>query len=277
VRNSTLDVALLPPRGQAVVPECVKGSAFLAEVVYGNTGDVEAPGTRLMVTLPDGVTWFGAKDEAGAPVLPDTSEGNTLVWDLGTLPPATCCRRLVLSEAAGPALTLGQVITHVAVIRATGVESITANNKSSSMSVLTELVGSYKRVHVSTAMPGDVLTYTIVVSAGPHMGMMGGRTFSLTDVLPISGQVRFLGWTQPVSGAQSDGRVLRWQGIVRAGQPVTIQYRLWTRGGPGEPWAMLGEPARVMSGTLVFATTQFTEFALFDHGAFRIFVPVIMQ
>ena len=49
--------------------------------------------------------------------------------------------------------------------------------------------------------------------------------------------------------------------------------RLWSRNGEGEPWAMLGEPVRVMSGTLSFTTTHFTEFALFAEGAHRLYLP----
>jgi hypothetical protein len=38
--------------------------------------------------------------------------------------------------------------------------------------------------------------------------------------------------------------------------------RLWTRSGPGEPWARMGEPVRHMSGTIAHATTHLSEFAL---------------
>jgi hypothetical protein len=56
------------------------------------------------------------------------------------------------------------------------------------------------------------------------------------------------------------------------GQPITITLhysatdviglkretlRLWYRNGIGEPWAMLGEPVRVMSGTLRFLDDTF--------------------
>jgi hypothetical protein len=41
--------------------------------------------------------------------------------------------------------------------------------------------------------------------------------------------------------------------------------RLWTRSGPGEPWAMMGEPVRTMSGTIAHTTTHLSEFALFGE------------
>jgi hypothetical protein len=53
--------------------------------------------------------------------------------------------------------------------------------------------------------------------------------------------------------------------------------RLWTRSGPGERWAMLGEPARVMSGALAFTTTHFTQFALFGEGKHRAYLPIVIR
>lgn len=50
--------------------------------------------------------------------------------------------------------------------------------------------------------------------------------------------------------------------------------RVWTRPGPGEPWAMRGEPARVMSGALTFTTTHLTQFALFAQGRYRVCLPL---
>jgi len=82
------------------------------------------------------------------------------------------------------------------------------------------------------------------------------------------------------------------QDMHQFGQPLTITLnysdtdvaglkretlRLWTRSGPGEPWAMLGEPARVMSGTLVFTTTHFSQFGLFGEGAYRAYLPLAIR
>lgn len=36
---------------------------------------------------------------------------------------------------------------------------------------------------------------------------------------------------------------------------------------------MLGEPVRVMSGTLGFTTTHFTQFALFAEGIYQVYLP----
>ena len=48
---------------------------------------------------------------------------------------------------------------------------------------------------------------------------------TLTDTLSYSQQARFLGWTGSISGTY-DGQRLKWQGRVRAGELVTLQYRL---------------------------------------------------
>jgi hypothetical protein len=53
--------------------------------------------------------------------------------------------------------------------------------------------------------------------------------------------------------------------------------RLWTRSGPDGPWALLGEPARVMPGTLAFTTTHFSQFALFGRGQYQTFLPLIRR
>ena len=78
--------------------------------------------------------------------------------------------------------------------------------------------------------------------------------------------------------------------VHQFGQPITITVhyndtdviglkqetlRLWYRSGIGEPWAILGEPVRVMSGTLSFTTTHFTQFVLFAEGAYKVYLPLV--
>jgi len=53
--------------------------------------------------------------------------------------------------------------------------------------------------------------------------------------------------------------------------------RLWMRPGPGEPWAMLGEPARVMSGPLTFTTTHFTQFAVFGEAKYHAYLLLVVR
>ncbi|MBI5566201.1 MAG: hypothetical protein HY870_14990 [Chloroflexi bacterium] len=80
--------------------------------------------------------------------------------------------------------------------------------------------------------------------------------------------------------------------VHQFGQPITITLhysdtdvsglkqetlRLWYRNSAGEPWAVLGEPVRIMSGTLAFTTTHFTEFALFAEGAYKVQLPLLSR
>jgi hypothetical protein len=57
--------------------------------------------------------------------------------------------------------------------------------------------------------------------------------------------------------------------------------RLWTRSGPGEPWAMLGEPLPSRPGTIVHTTTHLSEFALFgepeEQGTHWLYLPMIAR
>jgi hypothetical protein len=54
--------------------------------------------------------------------------------------------------------------------------------------------------------------------------------------------------------------------------------RLWTRTGPDGPWAILGEPVRVMSGALAFTTTHLSQFALFGEAQqHRVYLPLILR
>jgi hypothetical protein len=80
--------------------------------------------------------------------------------------------------------------------------------------------------------------------------------------------------------------------VHQFGQPLTITLyysdtdviglkretlRLWSRNGEGEPWARLGEPVRVMSDTLIFTTTHFTQFVLFAEGANKVYLPLVSR
>lgn len=53
--------------------------------------------------------------------------------------------------------------------------------------------------------------------------------------------------------------------------------RLWYRAGPGEPWAMLGEPLQHQNGQITFSTDHFTEFALFGEAGYEIMLPMVRR
>ncbi len=91
--------------------------------------------------------------------------------------------------------------------------------------------GSFKQVQARHAMPGDVLTYTLSIQLSEKQsGSVNGRWITLTDTLPFSHHVRFLGWSSEVTGVLIDGHQIQWQGQVYAGEPVLLQYQLGVEG-----------------------------------------------
>jgi hypothetical protein len=384
-------------------------STFKVNIAYANIGTEDAPGAWVTATLPGGTQFITATDRWGAPLPPDVSDGDELAWNVGPLPAGSCCRHIFITEWVSEELAEGETLTNSAVIATSVVESDTTNNQDSAVSLVCAMAGSAKRVHAREVMPGDVLTYTIQLKLARRHGM---EWVQLTDTLPFSHQVRFLGWTGTVTGAQRDRQTLRWQGHVRAGEPFTLQYRLgvegvvtpgtsltnvahlgwagghlqlgpvttvvtlphyarmigpdghtwrhqhgvtltvppqavsettrfhfhplftdtqpvagppgwmfahrafdlaafrfgenirqfnrpltitvgysdtdvaglkretlrlWYREGPGEPWAMLGDPVRVMSGSLSFTTTHLTQFALFAEAGQHVYLPLVTR
>jgi hypothetical protein len=394
------------------------GSPFEVRIGTYNFGTAFAPDAWVTATLPAGTQFITATDRWGTPLPPDTTDGNVLAWYFRTphchWPLDACCGHVLITLQPDETLPEGEILTTTATIATSATESDTTNNTASVASVVCDMAGSTKQVQAGRVMPGDVLTYTITVNLArrPSEGA-GTRWVTLTDTLPFSHQVRFLGWSGTLTGTQIDGHMLRWQGQVRAGQPLTMQYqlgvegvvtpgtvitniaglgwggrhmqlgpvtaavtlphgmlalganqggqlrhrygvtlsippgavtdttrfqfrplftdthpvsppggllfahrafeltafrfgervrqfnrpltitvnytdtdvtglkretlRLWTRSGPGERWAMLGEPARVMSGALTFTTTHFTQFALFGEGKYRAHLPVVIR
>jgi len=323
------------------------------------------------------------------------------------------CGHVLVTLQTDENLPEEETLTTTAVVATSATESDTANNTASVSSLVCDMAGSVKQVQARHVLPADVLTYTIRISPSHRFGgVMQGRWVTLTDTLPFSHQVRFLGWRGTMTGTLIDGHMLRWQGRVQAGEPLTFRYRLgvegsvtpghvltnvahmgwggqhmqlgpvtsvvtlphgmlglgpyqggelhhrygvsltippgavtdttrfqfrpltdthpitppggllfahrafemhafrfgeqvrqfsrpltitvhytdadvgglkretlrlWTREGPGQSWAMLGEPARVMSGALSFTTTHFSQFALFGEAEYRLYLPSITR
>jgi hypothetical protein len=392
-------------------PDHVAADAnFSANIAYENVGMTSAPDARVTVTLPGGTQFVMSTDRWGAVLPPDRIDGNVLVWNVGALPADSCCGHILLTMQTAADLAEGALLTTTAEIATTAVESVTANNVAEVVSVICDMAGSTKQVHTGWAMPGDVLTYTLQLQYQRRAGEPNQRWVALTDTLPSSHQVRFLGWVGSLTGTQRQSQTLGWQGQVRTGEPMSLQYRLgveltatpgtiitngaalrwsngemqlgpvttvitlphyahlfgpnggewahqdgvtltvppqavtettrfqfremspteivsgppglmyahrgfeltafrfgevrqfgrpititlhysdtdvsglkqetlrlWYRNGVGEPWARLGEPVRVMSGTLGFTTTHFTQFALFAEGANRLYLPQVMR
>ena len=394
------------------------GSTFVVRTGYFNFGTDAPPDAWVTATLPVGTYFITATDRWGTALPPDLIDGNELSWRFDSLschaPLDACCGHILITMEVDEDLPEEEVLTTTTAIATTAVESDTSNNVASVSSVVCDMAGSTKQVQAQQVMPGDVLTYTIAISRAHRQGGgANGRWVTLTDTLPFSHQVRFLGWSGTLTGTKMEGHRLQWEGQVRAGQPLTLQYRLgvegavspgtmitnvaglawggrymqlgpvttvvtlphgmlalganqggqlhhthgvtldvppgavtdttrfqlgplftdthtisgppgllfahrafeltafrfgqdvrqfgqpltitldytdadviglkretlhlWTRSGPEGPWAVLGEPAHVMSGTLAFTTTHFSQFALFGESKHRAYLPLIAR
>ena len=211
------------------------GSAYEVRIGYYNFGTQLAPDAWVTATLPAGTQLVTATNRWGEPLPPDAIDGNSFSWyfvePLCEMPLDACCGHVLLTLQADETLPEGEILTTTAAIASSAPESDTTNNTASVASVVCDMAGSTKQVHAGHAIPGDALTYTIKINLATQAGGgENGRWVTLTDTLPFSHQARFLGWAGAVTGTQIDGHILQWQGRVRAGEPLTLQYRLGVEG-----------------------------------------------
>jgi hypothetical protein len=389
---------------------------YVVNVSFANKGTADAPDNPVTAVLPQGTQFVTATNKWGEPLAPDEVVGNVFTWDVYTLCADSTWGHIFIVLEPDLALAEGTLLTTTVSITTSAPEPNTENNTASVTSMVTEAAGSSKHVHAREIMPADVLTYTIRINLAQQSGTgTSWRWVRLTDTLPFSHQVRFLGWNGEVTGTQIDGHKLQWQGHVQAGEPFTLQYRLgvegtvtsgtfitnvahmgwsnhnlrlgpvttvvtlpygtmglgpyqggqlyhhqcgvsltvppgavtdttrfhlgpmgpggtlstfppgsllfanrafemeawrfgepvgqfnrpltitvnytdtdvqgfkletlrlWTREGPQGPWAMLGAPVHVTSGTLVFTTTHFSQFAVFGEAAHQVYLPIVTR
>jgi hypothetical protein len=140
------------------------------------------------------------------------------------------CGHILLTLKTDDDLPEGTALTATAQIATTAVESNTMNNQASVVSLIGQMAGSTKQVQARHVMPGDLLTYTITISRAHRAGGSEWQWATLTDTLPNSHHIRFLGWQSRISGTLIEGHRLRWQGKVFSREPLTLQYRLGVEG-----------------------------------------------
>jgi hypothetical protein len=391
-------------------------ATFLVRIAYYNYGTSFAPDAWVTATVPEGTEVIETTDRWGTPLPPNVTDGRTLSWYFEApachWPLDANCGHVLITLQPDKHLAEGTLLTTTAEVATTAVESDMTNNEVSATSELNDMAGSSKQLQSRGTMPGQVLTYTIRMAYGSSVSQ-SRRWVTLTDTLPVSHQVRFLGWSGTLTGTQIDGQMLRWQGWVQAGEPAMLQYRLgiegvvtpgvvitnvahlgwaghqmqlgpvttvvtiphgalalgpyqgghlyhahgvsltvppgavtdttglqcgplytdtpptdppggllyahrafeinafrfgdhvrqfsrpltitlhytdtdvaglkretlrlWTRSGPEGPWAMLGPPTGVTSGTMTFTTTHLSQFALFGEGRYRTYLPLVAR
>ena len=207
----------------------VSGSTFVVRTAYYNFGTAMPPDAWVTVTLPAGTQLISATNRWGTPLPPDVIDGQALAWyfvNPHCLAPLDAnCGHILLTLQADQSLPEGEVLTTTGTVATSAAEADTTNNSASVASVVNEMAGSSKQAHAALVLPGDVLTYTIRLAYQPGSGE-NGRWVTVTDTLPISHMVRFLGWSGTVTGTMHDGHKLMWQTQLSAGEPLSLQFRV---------------------------------------------------
>ncbi len=246
------------------------GSMFLVRIAYYNLGTQIPPDAQVTATLPAETQLITSTDRWGEPLPPDVTNGNTLSWYFEHpncyKPLNACCGHILLTLQVDEDLSEGTALTTTASVTTTAAESDTTNNESAVVSLVGAMAGSRKQVQARYAMPADVLTYTITISRAQQSGGSDGQWVTLTDTLPFSHQVRFLGWNGTVTGTVHDGQMLTWEGQVRGGKQVQLQYRLGVEG-VVTPGTTLSNTAMLRWGQHQMQLGPITTVITLPHGA----------
>jgi hypothetical protein len=207
-------------------------STFVINLAYSNTGTADSPeDTWITASLPEKVAFVQAVDRWGEPLVPDSIQGDSITWNVGSVPAGECCAHIFISVQVDEAAPEGELLEFSAAIGSSAAETDLTDNTAAVSSLVCDMAGSTKQVQAGQVMPGDVLTYTITLDLANRKGISSpqSRQVTLTDTLPNMSQVRFLGWVGSDQG-EIMGNELRWQGQVRAGEPKQLQYRLGVLG-----------------------------------------------
>jgi len=202
-------------------------STYVINVSFANKGGVSAPDNWVRVTLPLGTQFIASTYIGGAPRPPDEIDGQVLTWYPPPLVADSTWSHILIAVSTAADLQEGTVLEVLAEIGGSAPEDDTSNNSATITSVVHEMGGSQKRVHVLQVLPAGVLEYTITIKVPEEDGR---QWVTLIDELPPQTQVRFLGWDGTPQGELIDGHRLRWEGWVTPGEPVELHYRLGVEG-----------------------------------------------
>ena len=106
-------------------PAALPGSQFSYQIVYGNHGGVESPGTSITLTLPSGLSFVSA---SVTPVI----VGNQLIWDVGLLSPGSGPLSIDLIVEVDTSAPFGETLVTQVEIATTSPELETLNNSAQS-------------------------------------------------------------------------------------------------------------------------------------------------
>ncbi len=234
--QAEVDLAIELMAPQHVEP----GGEYVLNVAYRNAGFISSPeDTWVRLTLPAGASFVSAQDAHKNALPPDVVDGNVLTWQVGSISADSVNLHIYVTVQATAELVEGASLSSKGEIGTSAVESNLENNTFILESTICDMAGSTKQAQAGEVKPGDVLTYTITLRLAERTGPGAAnvRDVDLTDFLPPTTQARFLGWVGEQANATYDGAQLHWQGKVRAGEPLVLQYRLGIEGDvpPGDP------------------------------------------
>jgi hypothetical protein len=212
------------------------GDPFVANISYVNYGSTSYGNNLISAIIPEGTTFVASTDGSGDPI-DYTIDGNVVSWTDNFIIGDSTWYHIYLVLDVDESLPHGTPLTVTATIAPPeGVEDADPDdNTAKVVTYVSEMAGSGKHAHARIIEPGEVLTYTIRINPAKQFGGgENGRWVTLTDTLPFSHQVRFLGFnysgTITNAAIDFDGWKLQWAGQVYAGEPLTMQYRLGVEG-----------------------------------------------
>jgi uncharacterized repeat protein (TIGR01451 family) len=189
------------------------GDVLTYTVNLTNTGVVTATAAQMTDTLPTAVT-FGGLVSGGATY---SATLNAVLWTGDVAPGASAS---IVFTATVNTVSNGTVIANSANVN-NGLGTVTTVGPANTTVTSINLSTSSKAVDKASAVPGDVLTYTIVVR---NTGPTNAANATLADVLPahttyVNGSV-----TGSATYSSTLNSIL-WNGPLAASSAVTVTYQ----------------------------------------------------
>jgi uncharacterized repeat protein (TIGR01451 family) len=188
------------------------GSQVSYQLTYHNAGPSQALQARVVDVLPAGFSFTSASPA------PTQVTSTTLTWALGTLDAGTGGSITVVGQLAGAGATT--LRTNIATIDSPATPDPAPGNNTSTVdtTVLRPDLSVFKTDHLTTAQPGDTLTYDLSVR---NTGATTATGVLLRESPPPGAVVLSSAWA-----GQSDGSYTLALGDLAAGAVATRQFAL---------------------------------------------------